>query len=486
MRATASYLRDPATYAASYDRARAAVLVAAGALLAYAGAEHLVRGNVLALAGVVAIAAAVLVLEKPRAATLLMLVLSAPLVRQLIVPLSFGGITTDAFELMAYALVFWWVISRGRAERMPSWELAGPVLLLVAGATVGSVYGLMHGGSRYLVLGQYKSYLVYLLVLPLSTLFATHEQKARLERWVVGFCAVGSVVVLVAAAIGSDLPSEAPELPLNTFGVTTVVQRIRPSMLWLLFLATLLVLGRVFAYGMTPRSATYLTLFTLVWVFSFNRSSWGALIVCGALLALLRPGERRPGRMLRTLAIGALVLPALLSLAGAGAFGTTAKAVPARLESLVSRKVVAEDAIQDRAAEYPVAIAAIKHSPVFGVGVGRPYGARRPTYDSQLGVVVYEDRPFSHNSFLFAYLQTGLLGVAALALLGLNAWRATVRALRTLPEPAALRILVGGLALLGYGIQSVSQTSLLHRPGITAAAVAIVFATTPRVAAEAA
>jgi O-antigen ligase len=479
MRATAD-LRDPVTY----DRARAALLVAAGALMAYAGAQRLARGNVLALAGVVAVAGLALVIEKPRAATLLMLVLSAPLVRQLIVPLSFGGITTDAFELVAYALVGWWVISRGRAARTPSWQFAGPVLLLVGGAVVGSVYGLMHGASRYLVLGQFKTYLVYLLVLPLTTLFATHEQQARLERWVVGFCALGSVVVLIAAAVGSDLPSEAPELPLNTFGVTTVVQRIRPSMLWLLFLATLVVLGRVFTYGMTPRSATYLTLFTLVWVFSFNRSSWGALAVCGALLALLRPGERRPGRLLRTAAVAALVLPALLALAGAGALGNTARAVPARLESLVNPDVVSEDAIQDRASEYPVAIAAIKRSPVLGVGVGRPYGARRPVYDSQLGVVVYEDRPFSHNSFLFAYLQTGLLGVAALALLGLNAWRAAVSALRTLPEPVALRVLVGCLALLGYGIQSVSQTSLLHRPGITAAVVAMVLATRPRTAAE--
>lgn len=475
MRATLG-LRQPATL----DRARAAALTAGSAAFAYVAAQRLLTTGLLVLLLVVAVAVAVLVLERPRATVAVLLVFSAPLAEPLRRQVSVGGITTDAFEVLAYALVARWAISRGKEEKTPSWQFASPVLLLVAGATAGAVWGLLHGASRFLVLGQYKSYLVYLLVLPLTALFSTEAEKRRLERWVVNFCVAGSLVVLGAAAVGSAVPTEAPNIPINTFGVTTQVQRIRPSMLWLLFLATLLVLGHVFAYGLNRVRAAQLALFFGVWVFTFNRSSWGALVVCGGLLALLRPGTRKPGRGLRTAAAGALVLPVLFALAGSGALGPSVKEVPTRLESLVNPAVVAEDAVQDRASEYPFAFRALADSPVLGVGLGRAYGARRPFYSPRLGVVVYEDRPFSHNSLLFAYLQAGLLGLVALAWLGVAAWHAAGRAVRTLPTEVSLRVLTGSLALLGYGIQSFTQTSLLHRPGITAAVVAMVLATKPK------
>lgn len=475
MRATLD-LRNPATV----DRARAAALTAGAAAFAYLAAQRVLLGGAMVLMLVLAVGLAVLVLERPRLTVAIMLVFSAPLAEPLRRQVAVGGIVTDTFEVLAYALIARWVISRGREAKTPSWQFASPMLLLVAGATAGAAYGLFRYADRALVLGQYKSYLVYLLVLPLTALFATAAEKRRLERWVVNFCVVGSVVVLGAAATGSSTPSEAPNLPINTFGITAQVNRIRPAMLWLLFLATLIVLGHVFAYGMTRANALRLALFFGVWVFSFNRSSWGALVVCGGLLALLRPGTRRPGRGLRTAAIGALLLPVLWGVAASGVLGPSIEQVPTRVESLVNPEVRNEDAIQDRATEYPFAFEALRDSPVFGVGLGRSYGARRPFYNPRLGVVVYEDRPFSHNSLLFAYLQTGLLGVAALVWLGAAAWRAAVTAVRTLPTEVSLRILVGSLALLGYGIQSITQTSLLHRPGITAAVIAMVLATRPR------
>jgi O-antigen ligase len=458
---------------------RATALTVAAAAFAYLATQRVLAGGTAVLLLVLAVALAVTVLEKPRAVVAVMLVLSAPLAEPMRRTVSVGGITTDAFEVLAYALVARWVVSRGREANTPAWQFAAPVTLLVAGATAGALWGLLHGAGRFLVLGQYKSYLVYLLVLPLTALFASEAQKQRLERWVVTFCMAGSVVVLGAAAVGSAVPTEAPNLALNTFGVTTQVQRIRPAMLWLLFLATLLVLGKVFAYGVTRRRALQLALFGGVWVFSFNRSSWAALVVCGGLLALLRPGPRRAGRGLRTVAVAALVLPVLVGLAGSGAFGPTLREVPTRIESLVNPDVVAEDAVQDRTSEYGPAFRALAASPVLGVGLGRSYGARRPFYNPRLGVVVYEDRPFSHNSLLFAYLQAGLLGLAAIGWLAVAAFRAAADAIRTLPVPIALRILSACLALLGYGIQSLSQTSLLHRPGITAAVVTMVLATRP-------
>jgi O-antigen ligase len=466
--------------ALTLDRARALALTGAAAVFAYLAAQRLLRGGLMVGLLVLAIGLAVLVLERPRATVALMLVFSAPLAEPMRRLYYVGGLTTDAFEVLAYALILRWVISRGREARTPSWRFAGPLVLLVGGATVGAAYGLYRGADHTLVLGQFKSYLVYLLVLPLTALFTTTRDKARLERWVVTFCIAGSLVVLGAAAIGSSTPSEAPNIPINTFGVTTQVNRIRPAMLWLLFLATLIVLGKVFAYGMSRRRGAALALFLGVWLFSFNRSSWAALVVCAGVLALLRPGPRRPGRGIRTAAVAALLLPLFLALAASGTLGPSLRQVPARLDSLVNPQVVSEDAVQDRASEYPFAFNALRHSPLLGVGLGRSYGARRPFYDPRLGVVVYEDRPFSHNSIVFAYLQTGLLGIAALGWLAVAAIRAAREALRTMPPDIALRVLTGCVALLGYGIQSLTQTSLLHRPGITAAVVAMVLATAPR------
>ena len=466
--------------AAGHDRVRAVALTAAAAAFAYLAAQRALLGGFMVLAAVAALALAVLVLERPRATVLVMLVFSAPLAAWQRRSLPVGGLTTDVFEVLAYALILRWVISRGREERMPSWRFAAPILLFVAGATIGAVHGYLNYADRALLLGQYKAWLVYLLILPLTALFASQAEKERLERWVVRFCVVGSVVVLGAAATGSSTPSEAPNVPLDTFGVVTQVNRIRPAMLWLLFLATLIVLGKAFTYGVNRTYALQLALFSGVWLFTFNRSSWGALVVCGGLLALLRPGERRPGRGLRATAVAALLLPALWMAAASGSLGPTLEHVPTRLESLVSPETANESAIEDRATEYPAAIQALKDSPILGVGLGRSYGARTPFYSPRLGVVVHEDRPYSHNSLLFAYLQAGLLGMVALVWLGAAAWRGAVRAVRTLPTPVALRVLVGSLALLGYGIQSITQTSLLHRPGITAATIAMVLATKPK------
>ncbi|HVF04189.1 MAG TPA: O-antigen ligase family protein [Frankiaceae bacterium] len=465
---------------ATVERLRAVVVTALMTAFAFLAAQRVLVDGKLAAAAVGAVVLAVVVIQRPRFTVLVMLVLSAPLFQLMRRTVDFAGLRTDAFEVLAYALVARWLISRGNERRMPSWQFAAPVLLLVAGATVGAVFALTVGASRYLVLGQYKAYLVYLLILPLSALFGTLDEKRRLEMWVVNFCVAASLVVLGAAAIGSSTPTEDPNLPLNTFGVATQVNRIRPSMLWLLFLATLIVVGRAVTYGMSRRMALQLSLFVAVWLFTFNRSSWVALLVCTGLLALFHPGPRRPTRALRTLAVAALVLPLTMIVADRGLLGPTLSEVPRRVESLFRPEVAQEDSLRDRAEEYPVAFRALADSPVLGVGLGRPYGARRPFYSPRLGVIVYEERPFAHNSLLFAYLQTGLLGVAGLVWLAIAARRAAARALRDCPVDIALRIFVGSVALLGYAIQSLTQTSLLHRPSITAAVVAMVLATWPR------
>jgi membrane-associated PAP2 superfamily phosphatase len=117
---------------------------------------------------------------------------------------------------------------------------------------------------------------------------------------------------------------------------------------------------------------------------------------------------------------------------------------------------------------------------VFGVGLGRLYGARRKVYSPVLNRVTYIDRPYAHNSILYAYLLLGILGMLALALLGRRVARTCAAARLRLPVRDGARCVAAGFAVLGYGVLSLFQPNLLHRPSILALCLAIALAVPPK------
>jgi O-antigen ligase len=457
----------------------AAALTLLGALLALAlGYRGLGSGLMPIL--LVGSVGGLAILTQPRATAMLLVVLALTAFKPPLHPMNVAGFSTDVPELLTYGLIGAWLLTTASGALHRDNPLAKPIVLLVVAALVGSAYGLLHQADSYVVKGQLKAYLTYLVALPLAAYFGTIEQQRRLERWLLGVATAASVYVLALVATGRPVASDAIDVPVITLGTITPAQRVRPSLVALLVLVSLLLIARIAVDGWTPLRVTQALLFGLVWAFSFNRASWIAVTVSALLLLRFRPGPRRPLRGIRVLVAVLLLVPPLVVTASSGSLGPSAKALVRRASSVVTPRVAKEDSFTDRAGEDRDAIRALVRSPVFGVGIGTFYGARRRVYSGALNRFVVIDRPYAHNSLLYAYLQLGLLGLAAIVMLGRRVRRTVSRAILWLPIQDGARCAAAGFAVLGYFVLSLLQPNLLHRPSILALCLALALAVPPQ------
>ncbi len=387
------------------------------------------------------------------------------------------GVRTDLGQVLGYALLLWLLV-RGLSTRPGSPAGGGPLVLLTGAMVVGALVGLAGGGDPSTVLGQLKEYLLYLLVVPLLALTSDGRGSDALERAVTSTCTAGSAYVCASAATGGVLPVVSPDVEVNTLGVLVEAQRIRPAMLPLLVGAVLLLSARVVARGWSTGRVAQAVLYALALLFSLNRSYWVPLLVLLPALLLACPGRTVPLRTLRTTAVlvlgGPLLTLALLS----GALGPTTGAAVERLASVGSSQITRDPSYTDRQEEYGHAFEALAAHPVTGVGLARPYGARRPVYDGLKGLVVYEDRIFSHNGLLQALLHGGLLALAALGWLAVAAVRSALDSVRR-GGPGDGRRLAGSFALLALFLISLLNTLLAYRPATVAVCAAFVLARGP-------
>jgi O-antigen ligase len=332
------------------------------------------------------------------------------------------------------------------------------------------------------VQGPLKTFLLYLLPLPLAAVFSDRAGRAELERWTIRLAMLGSAFLVVRVATGQGVLSE-DQATRTVISLTeqAAATRVRAPVLGLVFVATLLVVARIASAGWRLDRAVQLALFTAVLALSFNRSTWVPLIVCLLVLLRLRPGERVPGRGLATSAAAALVAPALFLAMGAGALGPTGRALHDRVASAGNPAVVQEASFDYRTTEYEAASRAITRSPLVGVGIARPFGVTRYHYLDRPPRLVPVEQLYIHNGLLGTWLQLGLLGVAATLWLWFRVVRAA-RLRRTLETEDATRTLVGAVAVLGFALQSMLQTNLNHRPTIIALSIALVLADPTRAA----
>lgn len=444
--------------------------------------RSLTDGRILLL--VVVAGAALFSFAAPRAVVLLLVVVSATAFAPSLLPLNVFGLSTDLPELLTYATIGSWLVARAIGRLRRNNPLTAPIVLLVGAAAVGAAYGLLNGGERYVVQGQLKAYLTYLVALPLAALFATVRQQRFLERSLMTVATVASVYVLASIATGRRIASGAVDVPVLTLGVVSDVQRVRPALLSVLLLVSLLLIGRICVDGFTLLRVLQAALFSVVWAFSFNRSSWLALFLAALVLVRLRPGDRRPLRGLRAALVVLAIVPAGYFAATSGALGSSGEAIALRAASLVQPNVVQENSFVDRADEVKTARAALADSPIFGVGLGRSYGAKRPVYSPDLNAIVLQDRPFAHNSLLLAYLQLGVLGVAAFVLLGWRVSRTVSTSVHVLEVRDGARCVAAGSAVLAYFIASLFQTNLVDRASILGVCLSLAMTLPPRPDAE--
>lgn len=458
-----------------WARTGAITLAAAGLTLqlaqqAAAGRSYLA---VLVVAGLGGVA----LLKAPRTAVTGLLVLSCTLWLSPRWPLGLGGVRTDVVEILAVGLMGAWLLWRVAQSPSVQTPYRAGLLLLAIAVPAEAAFALAHTGVRPQVIANVKTFGLYFLVLPFCAFFRTEEQKRLLGRIVVRVATVTSVAVLLAVAFGVQLEGR----PGTAVDVTDLAQttRIRPAVLPLLFLATMIVLARSSVHGATPARVLQLAIFASVWAVSYNRSSWVSLLLAGVLLLVIRPGARRTTRTLATGLAMVAAVPLVAALAYAGAIGAVPQTVATRASTLFNDEAVSSNSLTDRSREYDDAFRAISRQPVFGVGVGGLYGARRPYYDEGLGVIRYQDRLFSHNSWVYLYLQLGLLGLAAFAGLSIAVIRNATAALRRPDNDAALTAVAAACALVGAGIEAAFNPNLLLRPSIVAFALCLALVVQP-------
>jgi O-antigen ligase len=472
--------RETALVIADVSRRTAgAATMVVGVVVTWVAVTDAVRGSLLLAAAIAGGLAAVTVLSRPRGALVALLVLGATVLPDRWGAFSVAGVRSDLVELLAFLMMGVWVLGM-TTGRFAAPGFVGPWVLLLAGAVTGLAVGHLRGAPVGDLLGEGKALAFYLLPLVFTALFATASQQALLERWLLRIATVGSVVVLLAAGTGLELAGGLRTGTVETLGSAVDAQRIRTPLLALLVVGTLVVAARLMTRTGMRADPLRLGLYLTVIALSFNRSTWVPLALAVALLAQLRPGARVPGRGLRVAIAGVVTAVALSVAAGAGALGATGSAAAARVGSTLNPSVLAERSYEDRQRETEVAFSALARSPLVGVGVARPYGARRQVYLDNPPRLVFVDRRFIHNTYLAVWLQLGLLGVLATGWLSVSITREAIRARSELPAALAARHVAAALSLLVFGLAALLQTSFAHRPTILGLSCALALLQRPR------
>jgi len=441
--------------------------VALAALLAAASAAGRAQTVILLAAG---IGAAFVVIERPRWALLAILVATGTVLPIRFGPFEVAGVRSDLPEALLILLLVTWVVSatlKGESFPLLAWPVAG----LVGAATVGAITALAKGAAFGEVLGAFKTYIFWLLLLPLWVVIREDGDSDWVERAVIWLAVGASALTLVLAAAGVGAPSG--ETGVTTLGVESEATRYRPAVLQIAFLSTFLLAHRAAIRGWTMQRATAFGLLLLVQAISFNRSTWVALGVCLTLFGLLSRGGPPLRGLTTVLTSGALVVAAL-GIAASGVLGGSAEALALRANSVLTPSVFEERSQELRNEENEVAVRAIKANPLTGVGLNQRFGQRTSRYSHQVGYAIYSDTTLVHNTYLKLWLETGLAGILALAGLAVALATITRRHRRGESQWVASRSLACSMCLLGFALQAIYQTKLYHRPTIVAAACALV------------
>lgn len=442
-----------------------------GAVMAVAAAPLLLGSpGALLLAGGVLTGVAILL--RPRLGIVALLCSVATLFPTRIGAFEVAGIRSDVPEAVAILLIGIWLVRIGSVRGHPTRNpLAGPLLLIVAAAVLGSIVAMSGGATVSAVLGPLKTFVFWLVPLPLLAELRRPADLEWLQRLVLTLAIASAVVTIVLVMVGAGVP-HAETTEVVTTGVRAEAQRIRPAALQIQFLGTLLLMHRATFAGWTAYRIAGLVVVLMAQALSFNRSTWIALVAVSIIYGLRRPGPRVGTRGLRTGMIGASALAVALLLGSAGVLGPTGRALAARAASTANPLVFQERSQSLRNEESRIARAAIARRPVTGVGLDQPYGSRRGRYSEQLRGRVYSDHLVLHNTFLKIWLDLGLAGVIGFVLLGGRVVKLARGRHRLQPMSSSL-VLASILSVLGFALQAAYQTKLYHRPSIVTIGVAL-------------
>lgn len=413
-----------------------------------------------------------LVVVRPKIAVIAALAAGATLLAPGAYYRSVAGVHTSLAEVFVYGAVGAWLLHRVTNKVAPLPRVPKLLCLLVVFAITGAIVGLSRHVPGSVVHGLVQSFGWYLFVLPACAFFATHTDKVLLERWVLGLCTAGSVVELALLAFGLPVVSDSP-VALVIRGRAESLDRVRPSLLELVVLGTVLVVVRVGQEGWSRTRVLRLMVFATVLILSFTRVIWLSTVIAVLVVQAVRPGRRDLLVTLRALVAGAVTASLLYVGAVSGVLGQPGRLAVERAATVFSPDVVHDSSYTYRTKENGFALKAIERDPVRGAGLGKPFGFTEQRYDPRANRVVRVDSYYLHNSYLFAWVALGLGGILSLLAFVVAATRYAIRWVPKLPPDDAVRSLAGAGALLAYGISAIWQPQLFHPASILSLCVAV-------------
>jgi len=344
------------------------------------------------------------------------------------------------------------------------------IACLIAAATVGAAAGLAKGATFSVTNQFYRDLLSLLSFYVFRRAFIGRSKQLGVLMVVVA--AAASVLVIIGIAVNSQTLVGGSVNYVITGSTFSNANRVAPQALQLMTIALLMLAGAAVFRRRPLLRAGILLLFAVVEAYSFNRSSWTPLLLFAIVIAGIQTG--RVSSILRRGAVLAALGVVVLALAGAGTFGSTGKTMYDRAVSITNPQTVNEHSFTDRSIEDVKALDAIERHPVFGVGLGNPYGVYISHYDSDANVTYYVPQIYVHNSYLGAWIWLGLLGIGAFTFLAVRLTRVSTALWRT-HRAGAVAPLTCALGLLCLGVQATFQTELVYQPALIAFAAGLAY-----------
>lgn len=367
-----------------------------------------------------------------------------------------GPVTPTVLEVslvLGLLCTVWRPGNRGRPRTAFTPLLLGLIGAVLLGGLVGYV-----GHGDFPTISEYTRAL--LLVLTFFVMYRAFRGRVSelLAMLLVGGAAACTVEIFAALA-GLQLLQTDERTQVLTGADTSEVSRLDSPVLMLC--GPLLIL--LFSGVVSHRNRWVMVALTVpvlaMEALSFNRSTWGPLLVAFVVIAGVCWGNRGIVRRLTGLV---LIGGAVIGLASAGALGSTGDALALRVDSLISGNALQEDSLADRLRENTAAWATLRDSPLVGTGVGVSYGGTVVTYDDVMSRVQIDPRPYIHNQYLRVWLLFGALGLLAFGAVGVRVITLVYLCWRH-RAPGAPTVIALGFGLALIALQSIFQTTLVTR-----------------------
>ena len=406
----------------------------------------------LAVAAAIGCAVAVVVRSPPVSLAVLLLVVvlveddaaggTWPSLPQLYAPLPAVPIVRVTDVLVGLVVVAAIASARRSTRQRPPGALIASTMLLAAAVAIGTVNGLSDPGAELGVIVAAARPFVYLAVIPWLVLALD-----GVRRWERTLLLGLAALVIVKAAVGSlfvlgELAPVAGRLTVSYYAAVT-------NWLCVLYLAVVASAAAMrvrlpwFVLAGTP-------LVVLSLVLSYRRSFWLALVFALAVVALARVARRQSARPRAAVTVGAVAATvAAAGLMFSGALpADLSQPVRERLESFSTSGREANRFDSYRVGEQRNIVAALRSSPVLGLGLGVPWPVTEP-----LSLRFDNDRLYSHVVLTNWWLKFGFIGpLAYLFVLGVALRAAMRRAVRSGSGAVAALAIGAAAAVVGLAV----------------------------------